>query len=116
MADKDKDFVIKDKQAVDAQGSEKSADSVPDAKAAPLPLINFSTFIMSLNASALVHLGVIEDPTTGEKVKNLALGKQTVDMLRMLQEKTRGNLTEEEDRLLKGVLYDLKIAYVRQKG
>ena len=59
---------------------------------------------------------VIEDPTTGEKVKNLALGKQTVDMLRMLQEKTRGNLTEEEDRLLKGVLYDLKIAYVRQKG
>ena len=71
---------------------------------------------MSLNMSAQVHLGMIEDPVTGEKTKNLSLGKQTVDMLRMLQEKTRGNLTEDEGRLLEGILYDFRIAYVRQKG
>ena len=108
MVEKEKDFVMKDKQAAD--------DSDPSRKVAMLPEIDFSTFIMSLNASALVHLGVIDDPTTGKKVKNLPLGKQTVDMLRMLQEKTKGNLTEEEAKLLQGILYDLKIAYVRQKG
>lgn len=108
MVDKEKDFVMKDKKI--------DGDSEPTGKTAVLPEIDFSTFIMSLNASALVHLGVIDDPTTGQKVKNLPLGKQTVDMLRMLQEKTRGNLTEEEAKLLQGILYDLKIAYVRQKG
>ena len=110
MVDKEKDFVIKDKDAGQAP------DSASRKEGAPLPAIDFSTFIMSLNASALVHLGVIDDPTTGKRIKNLPLGKQTVDMLRMLQEKTRGNLTEEEDKLLHGILYDLKIAYVRQKG
>ena len=108
MVDKEKDFVMKDDQA--------AGDSDSSEKEAVLPEIDFSTFIMSLNASALVHLGVIEDPMTKKKVKNLPLGKQTVDMLRMLQEKTRGNLTEEEEKLLQGILYDLKIAYVRQKG
>jgi hypothetical protein len=108
MVDKEKDFVMKEKQAAEGPDS--------PGKAAVLPEIDFSTFIMSLNASALVHLGVLEDPMTGKKVKNLPLGKQTVDMLRMLQEKTRGNLTEEEGKLLQGILYDLKIAYVRQKG
>lgn len=108
MVDKEKDFVMKEKQTAD--------DPDSSGKAAVLPEIDFSTFIMSLNASALVHLGVIEDPMTGKKMKNLPLGKQTVDMLRMLQEKTRGNLTEDEGKLLQGVLYDLKIAYVRQKG
>ena len=108
MVDKEKEFVMKEKQAAGDPGS--------SGKEAVLPTIDFSTFIMSLNASALVHLGVIDDPITGKKVKNLPLGKQTVDMLRMLQEKTRGNLTEEEGKLLQGILYDLKIAYVRQKG
>jgi len=102
MVDKEKEFVLKDSQNA--------------GEGAALPAIDFSTFIMSLNASALVHMGVIDDPETGKKVKNLPLGKQTVDMLRMLQEKTRGNLTDEEDKLLQGILYDLKIAYVRQKG
>ena len=109
MADKEKDFVLKDKPAA-------AGDPDPSETTAVLPEIDFSTFIMSLNASALVHLGVIEDPMTKKKVKNLPLGKQTVDMLRMLHEKTKGNLTEEEAKLLEGVLYDLKIAYVRQKG
>ncbi len=108
MVDKEKDFVMKDNPSAGETDASK--------KATVLPEIDFSTFIMSLNASALVHLGVIDDPMTGKKVKNLPLGKQTVDMLRMLQEKTQGNLTEEEGKLLQGILYDLKIAYVRQKG
>jgi len=56
----------------------------------------------------------MEDPTRGEKVKNLELGKQTIDILVMLEEKTRGNLSPDEEKLLKNILYDLRINFVKQ--
>jgi predicted secreted protein len=80
------------------------------------PEINFPTFIVSLNASALLHLGAIEDPTTGQKTKNLPMAKQTIDILSMLEEKTAGNLNNEEKNLLKNILYDLRLMYVKEKG
>ncbi len=80
-----------------------------------MPGINFSTFIMSLNASALVNLGIMNDPVTGKTAKNLIMGKQTIDVLSMLQEKTDGNLTAEEDNLLKHLLYELRMLYVKQQ-
>jgi hypothetical protein len=80
------------------------------------PEINFPTFIVSLNASALLHLGAIEDPTTGQKTKNLEMAKQTIDILSMLEEKTAGNLNDEEKNLLKNMLYDLRLMYVKEKG
>lgn len=80
-----------------------------------LPEINFSTFIFSLNASALVNLGAIENPATGKKEKNLPLAKQTIDILGMLEEKTGGNLSSDEENLLKNILYDLRLSYVKEK-
>lgn len=80
-----------------------------------LPEINFPTFIMSLNASALVNLGLFENPSTGEKEINLALAKQTIDILSMLEEKTKGNLSKDEESMLKNILYDLRIIYVKEK-
>jgi len=80
-----------------------------------LPEINFPTFIISLNASALVHLGAIDDPATGKNVKNLPMGKQTIDILGLLEEKTKGNLSKEEENLLKNILYDLRIIYVKEQ-
>jgi hypothetical protein len=71
--------------------------------------------VASLNASALLQLGLIEDPTTGQKNKNLPMAKQTIDIISMLQEKTAGNLSEEEENLLKNILYDLRIMYVKEK-
>jgi hypothetical protein len=82
---------------------------------AVLPDINFSTFIMSLNASALMHLGVIDDPTTGSRSKNLVVAKHTIDTLAMLQEKTQGNLTDDENNMLLNILSDLRMMYVREK-
>lgn len=82
---------------------------------ASLPAIDFSTFIFSLNSSALVQLGMIEDPMTGETDKNLPLAKQTIDILCMLEEKTRGNLDADEAAMLKNILYDLRIHYVKEK-
>ncbi|HUV78389.1 MAG TPA: DUF1844 domain-containing protein [Desulfobacterales bacterium] len=81
-----------------------------------MPEINFPTFIFSLNSSALMHLGVIEDPGTGKTVKNLSIAKQTIDILGMLKEKTQGNLTEDEANMLKHILYDLRMIYVKEKG
>ena len=77
-----------------------------------LPEINFATFVVSLSSSALINLGIAPDPMTGEQKKDLAIAKQTIDMLAMLQEKTRGNLTEEEAQLMESMLYDLRMRYV----
>jgi hypothetical protein len=84
--------------------------------AGALPLITFSTFIASLNAAVLANLGIIDEPGTGRRSKNLLLAKQTIDILAMLEEKTRGNLTPDESTILKSVLYDLRIMYVREQG
>jgi len=81
-----------------------------------LPAINFATFIFSLNSSALVQLGIMDDPGSGKKVKNLPLAKQTIDIIGMLDEKTRGNLDQDEKNMLKHILYDLRILYVKEKG
>jgi len=78
-----------------------------------LPEMNFPTFILSLHTSALFHLGLISDPQTSETVKNLPAAKQTIDILDMLEKKTKGNLDEEERKLLEGILFELKMAYVK---
>ena len=136
MSEEEKGFVIKDKRVFSQKEPDlKEEDKKPEKEPAKketkaeeeasaekqeaeveLPEINFPTFIISLNASALVNLGAIEDPASGTKVKNLALAKQTIDILSMLEEKTRGNLTEEEEKILKNILYDLRIIYVKEKG
>ena len=99
-----------------ANQAEKKDKDKPSAKAPPLPAINFATFIFSLNSSALVQLGMIEDPVTGEKSKNLPLAKQTIDIISMLEEKTLGNLDIDEAAMIKNILYDLRILYVKEKG
>src|SRR5262249_2922661 len=84
--------------------------------AAALP-IDFHTFVLSLGSSALLHLGELERPGSGGPEQNLPMAKHTIDILGMLQEKTRGNLTPEEAKLMESLLYDLRLRYVeaRQK-
>ena len=81
-----------------------------------MPELNFTTFIMSLHASALVQLGMQPDPSSQEAVKNLPIAKQTIDVIAMLEEKTKGNLTAEERQLLTNILYELRLLYVKEKG
>ena len=77
-----------------------------------MPEVTFTAFVMSLNTSALFHLGEISDPATGKKQQDLVLVKHTIDTLQLLEEKTKGNLTDEEQDLLRNALYDLKMRYV----
>lgn len=81
-----------------------------------MPELNFTTFLLSLNASALVQLGIHPDPSTSETVKNLPIAKQTIDVIAMLEEKTSGNLTDEEKRLLTNILYELRLLYIKETG
>jgi len=91
-------------------------DSAKGKSASKLPIITFSTFIVSLNAAVLANLGIIDEPGAGKRIKNLTLAKQTIDVLAMLEEKTRGNLTQDEATMLQSILYDLRIIYVREMG
>ncbi len=112
MSNDEKGFTLKDKSTLsEGAGGKDSEEKVCHDFA--LPEINFATFIFSLNSSALVHLGMVEDPATGKKEKNLLLAKQTIDIIGMLEKKTKGNLTGDEDQLLKNILHDLRIMYVK---
>ncbi len=80
-----------------------------------LPPVEFTTFVLSLSHSALMHLGEAPDPETGGVVqKNLLLARQTIDLIAMLEEKTKGNLTGDEERLLAQILFDLRMRYVEK--
>lgn len=108
-ADSGKKQPMTDNPEQNAAGS----DSEPNCQ---LPAINFATFIFSLNSSGLVHLGVLGDPVSGNKSKNLPMAKQTIDILAMLQEKTMGNLFDDEKSMLKNILYDLRMIYVQENN
>jgi hypothetical protein len=92
---------------MDAQKESEQEESLPE--------IDFGMFVMSLASSVLVHLGEIEHPDSRAREPNLPLAKQNVDILGMLREKTRGNLTQEEAQLLDNLLYDLRMKYVDAK-
>jgi len=85
-----------------------SSDEAPKA----LPALDFSTFVLSLGSSCMVNLGKVAGPDGEVSSPNLPAAKQMIDILGLLEEKTRGNLDESEARLLSSLLYDLRVQYV----
>jgi hypothetical protein len=77
-----------------------------------IPGINFATFVLSLSHSAYMHLGDAPNPVDGRVEKNLEMARQTIDLLTLLEVKTQGNLTGEEERVLEQALYELRLRYV----
>lgn len=77
------------------------------------PAINFIAFVLSLAHTTAVHLGDTEDPASGRKIEpHLPAAQQMIDILSLLEEKTRGNLTAEERQLLEQLLYELRVRFV----
>jgi len=72
----------------------------------------FLQLVMSLEAAALQQMGKLQNPITGKVEKNLDICKSTIDMLEMIEKKTMGNLTQEEESLFKRTLYHLRMNYV----
>jgi len=91
----------------------------PEPQRAPEPLgepseITLSTFLMSLSTQALMYLGEIPNPVTGQPETDLTAVRELIDIISMLQEKTRGNLDPAEARLFEKVLYDLRMRFVEK--
>ena len=86
------------------------SDEQVSAEDAP-SVVNFETFILSMGANALVHLGEDPHPETGDHERDLGLARQTIDLLSVLADKTRGNLTDQEARVLQATLYDLRVRF-----
>lgn len=79
-----------------------------------VPPLDFSSIIVLLYFPALVQLGLVEDPVSGERNENLVLAKRNIDLLDLLKDRTKGNLEPEEQKFLDGVLDQLKLAYLKR--
>ncbi len=137
MSDKERDgeqgFKVVDKRRFDGQGNEKelgqghegAAESDEKAQSESsfttvdaeerrhMPEITFSSFIMSLATQTLVLLGELKPPSGIDITVDKDAGKQTIDILQVIRDKTRGNLTKEEDDLFEEILHNLRISYVK---
>jgi len=133
---KEKGFVIKDRRLFDESGAARTEEvpteekkpatgieepqATPEEKVPPqqdeqaLPEINFTGFVFSLSTTAMYHFGDFPDPVTKESKVNLPAAKQTIDILSILKAKTEGNLDEDEKQLLDGVLYELRMRFVKE--
>ena len=132
MSDSDKKngFTVSDRRSFSEGGEERSTpaaaepsvaatarpsastDSSTQSSPCELPPVDFSTFVLSLGSSALIHLGQVEAPDGSGKQRDLPMAKHTIDLLSLLREKTTNNLSKEEDELLESLLYDLRLRYV----
>lgn len=123
-------FTVKDRRRFDSEGEIKEGEEVkaaePDRSAtepqaaepgptAELPQMDFVTFVISLARSTMMHLEGQELPD-GSRRKDIEMARQSIDILAMLKEKTEGNLTEEETKLLAQVLYELRMVFVSAAG
>jgi len=97
----------------DENTAQAEAGRAQQQQAGPLPPVEFSGLVLSLSHTAMIHLGQIPDPNTGKSAQNLALARHTIDTLAMLKDKTQGNLTQEEQRLIDHALTDLRMAFVQ---
>jgi len=104
-------FTITDRRGVADEGPPEPA---PAGAPGAYPPIDFHTFILSLGSSALFHMGELEGPDGQPQELDLPLAKHTIDVISMLEEKTRGNLTPPEANLVESLLYDLRLRYVEK--
>jgi hypothetical protein len=120
MDEEKKGYTFTDKRGLDKEEPQESKDTKefdpqpPEEKdpMGPAQAIDFTTLIMSLASSALVSMGRVPDPSTGTVRKNFGFAQQNIDIIHLLQEKTRGNLSTDEERLVEQVLYELRMSYI----
>ncbi|MBX3025660.1 DUF1844 domain-containing protein [bacterium] len=134
--DSDKPFKVQDRRRFSATGEARAeseaapAEPAPAAAPEPPPAapaaeapshhehahaeLSFATFVISLSTQALALLGEIPDPVQGRTAVDLEGARQFIDILGILQDKTRGNLDAREAALLEGALYDLRMKYVER--
>jgi hypothetical protein len=122
-------FKVTDKRGFQEDG--KALDSSPDTKETPpdasfsaaantpaeqelppRPPIDFPSYLLSYYTQGLVLLGEVPNPYTNKKEEDVEAARHTIDILTMLEQKTKGNLTKEEQQLLETVLYELRMKFM----
>ena len=120
MAEEEKGFIIRDRRGAAAEPEEKTAPAQPSPpqaephKEQPAPPVNFLSFIYSMGSSALMYLGEPIGQGAGDQTVNLSHAQEIIDILTMLEAKTKGNLSGEEETLLEEMLYTLRIKFVEK--
>lgn len=135
---KDKSYVIRDKRIfaetgdvrrneespteakpVETQAGPELQEPEKESPESPLeeafPEVNFVNFVLSLSTTAMYHFGDFPDPISQKAQRNLAAAKQTIDILGMLRSKTEGNLDDNEKSLMDGLLFELRMRYLKEK-
>ncbi|MDD5171029.1 MAG: DUF1844 domain-containing protein [Syntrophales bacterium] len=137
---KEKGFVIKDRRLFDETGEARRTEEAKEVKEekpavdeekvqkpsedddheinheAYLPEVNFSNFVLSLSTTVMYHFGDFPDPVTNKSVRNLRAAKHTIDTIGMLKTKTSGNLDDNETDLLDGLLFELRMRFVKESN
>ena len=98
-------------ESAEAVKTETTSDTGGEQTEA-LPPLDFSAFVLSLANTALFQLGLVRVPEQNEPMKDLQGARQTIDLIALLEEKTRGNLTDQESKILSETLYQLRMAFV----
>ncbi|MBI2346058.1 MAG: DUF1844 domain-containing protein [Deltaproteobacteria bacterium] len=122
MGEKPGDFKVVDRRRFTAEGEvhPEGSGECPKPREATTPPpkprgeapISFAHLVLSLASSAQIGMGVVPDPATGKKQVQLPMARETIDLLEILQEKTKGNLVPDEASLLEELLYTLRMQYV----
>ncbi len=96
-----------------AQAEKSESEKGPsDQTGGQVPPANFPSFLLSLHSAALIHLGLVPSPSDNQLQVDLSMARYHIDLLEMLEKKTEGNLDQEEDKLLKNILYELRMAFL----
>lgn len=107
----------KEKEVLSAKEKAEEKEEQKDKSArGPLPPGNFAALVSMLTTQALFALGVLKVEGQEEKEPDLEMAKYNIDMLETLQEKTKGNLTEQEEKVLEDTLGQIRMAYVKVAG
>lgn len=123
MAEEEQGFVIRDRRASGAaeaapaasapsKQSMSATSSTEPSQTAPMPPVTFSSFVISLGSSSLMLMGEQLDPHQAPIPVNLPQAKEIIDLLSVLEDKTKGNLTSDEQTVLRDMLYALRMKYV----
>jgi len=109
-----KEYIKKDEKKGERKTGEKEKKDKKNEKTNEKVPLKFSSFVTSIGMQALLHMGDIPNPMTQKKEVNLEAAAEIIDILAILQDKTKGNLDNEESKLLNSLLYDLQLAYVKK--
>ncbi len=90
------------------------AKDAPDQGPLRTDSVDFATFVFSIATGAFIGLGLTPDPSTGKTEKNIPMARQNIELLALLREKTKGNLSADETKLLEGMLAEARMCFVKE--